>query len=66
MITVKTELVPFSVPNYVLVKSRPGLRQDGIKEGVKYHVSELDDETLESLCAQFRSDVFKKAKNGLL
>lgn len=65
MITIETELCPFSVPNYVLVKSRPGLKQDGIKEGAKYHISELDDATLEELCRQFRDDVFRKAKNPL-
>lgn len=65
MISVKTELQPFSVPNYVLVKGRPGLRQDALKEGMKYHVSELDEAMLEALCRQFRDDVFRKAKNPL-
>lgn len=65
VITVETELLPFTVPNYVLVKRKPGRRQDGINfDGPKYHLSELPHETLEKLCAQFRGSIFEKAAKG--
>jgi hypothetical protein len=63
-ITLDQELVPFTVPNYVMAKSKPRPRQDGIIENPKYHLSELSDETLKALCDQFRIDVFTKARGG--
>jgi len=63
MIKVNIELEPFRVPNYVLVKQKAGLRQDGFQvDTPKYHVRDLDVETLERLCNEFRQAIFEKAK----
>lgn len=60
-VNIEIELLPFTVPNYVLVKEQPKLKQEGFTEGRKYHLSELEPETLYSLCEQFKKDVFEKA-----
>ena len=61
--TMKIKLKPFSIPNYVIVETTPSPRQEGLKEALKYHLSELDDETLTKLCDGFRDGVFKKARS---
>jgi hypothetical protein len=61
-ITTEQELQPFQVPNYVLTVKPPQSRQEGFREGPKYHLSELSDDVLESLCKRFRDDVFAKAR----
>lgn len=67
MSTIKVELQPFTVPNYVLVGSKSGLHQDGAWfDGLKYHISELSSETLSELCDEFRDAVFAKAARGPL
>jgi len=55
------DLLPFNVPNYVLVVPKTGKREDGFTESPKFALSELSVETLEELCAQFRREVFIKA-----
>lgn len=61
-ITTEQELQPFQVPNYVLTVAKVRPKQDGWVETPKYHLSELSDEVLESLCKKFRDDVFAKAR----
>lgn len=60
-ITLDVELKPFQVPNFVIVKTLPRPRQEGIQEAPKYRLSDLDAITLEKLCDEFRTEVFKKA-----
>ena len=55
------ELNNWIVPNYVSQKMTVGLRQDGIKEPLKFSLSELDSETLSGLCDEFRREIFRKA-----
>lgn len=62
MIKTTVELVPFHIPNFVVQKIPPGRRQDGFKEAPKFHLSELDIDTLEALCDQFKEDVLAKAR----
>ena len=56
------KLRPFSVPNFVIQETAPGLKQGGFKEPPKFALHELDTETLEALCVQFREDVFAKVE----
>lgn len=62
---IKIKLKPFRVPNFVLVDAdRVGQRQDGFNpdnNGMKFELSQLDEDTLDELCEQFRADVFQKA-----
>lgn len=60
-IKIDLELRPFEVPNYVSVNESPSARQEGFIEGRKFHLSELDEETLSGLCDEFRAQVFAKA-----
>jgi len=62
---IEMELVPFNVPDVVYVKEKPTLRQQGLVEGRKIHLSELDAETLDTLCFEFRKAVFQKAQTQL-
>ncbi len=62
MPSVKLKLRPFMIPNYVLADAPPRPRQEGLQETPKFHLSELDDETLEELCAEFRRGVLARAK----
>lgn len=59
--TIEIELQPFTVPNFVLTVQAPRPKQDGIQETPKYALSDLDPNTLERLCNQFRDAVFEKA-----
>lgn len=61
MPVMKLELQPFSTPNFALAKVRSGLRQEGIIEGPKWPLSEVDADTLSELCDEFRAEVFRKA-----
>lgn len=59
--TLKIELQPFKVPDFVLAVEKPGLREEGISWAQSYPLSDLDVETLEALCDAFRVEVFRKA-----
>lgn len=58
----KIEINPLTVQNYVIGKMPPRERQEGFVEAPKWHVSELDAETLAELATQYRKDLFEKAK----
>jgi hypothetical protein len=55
------ELHPFQTPNFVRAVGKTGLRQDGIQETPSYPLSDLDPETLDRLCSDFRAAVFRRA-----
>ena len=57
----KVELLPFSTPNYVIVKTEPRPRQEGLYEAPKYSLASVPAEDLAMLCDQFRAEVFEKA-----
>ena len=61
-VEMELDLLPFKTPNFVLVKQEPGKREDGFKEGPKFHLKDLDSLTLDKLCDDFRNEVFKKAE----
>jgi len=58
---IKVELVPFKVPNFVIAMGEPGAERDGLMCSMAVSLSELDSETLNVLCSDFRAEVFKKA-----
>ena len=60
-VKIELDLVPFNTPNYVRIKEKPRKREEGFKEGITIHLSELDSLTLGKLCEEFRKGVFKKA-----
>lgn len=61
MAKIQVELQPFLVPIYVIVKAKPRPKHEGIIESPKYALDELDAETLDSLCREFRAAVFGRA-----
>lgn len=60
-VTKEVKLHPFAVPDYVFVETPPRPRQEGFAEGPKFHLKELSEETLNSLCDNFRKEVFRKS-----
>lgn len=52
----KIDLQPWTTPNFVtaVTKSRP--RQEGMHEAPKWHISDVDAETLAEQCDRFRAD----------
>jgi len=58
---IEIELAPFTVPNYVLVKETSSERKELQDEARKFHVSEIDADTLYRMCMDFTDEVFKKA-----
>lgn len=61
MTSIKIELAPFIAPDYVSIKGRNGLKQDGFRILPQYSLNELDEQTLSDLCDEFRMNVFLKA-----
>lgn len=64
-INVSMEIKDFTVPNFVVPITALGERQDGITFSDGIPLSDLDSETLEQLCTNFRASVFKKAGKPL-
>ena len=62
MITIKTEIQEFIVPDFVYPVAKVGKRQDGFSLLPTIPLGDLDEETLRDLCMQFREDVFEKAR----
>jgi hypothetical protein len=58
---VKIELRPFTVPNFVIQVTGPVRRQDWFREAPSYPLSEVDADTLATMCSDFRTAVFAKA-----
>jgi hypothetical protein len=61
IIAIETKLQPFLVPEYVTHEAPPKARQDGFSLAPRIPLGELSDETLDALCAQFRTTIFAKA-----
>lgn len=60
--TLKVTLKPFTVPNFVIIETPPGRRQDGVDfESPKVALNDLEPEDLDRLCEEFRRAVFDKA-----
>lgn len=73
--TIEIDLVPFSAPDYVNEKSypdptvaptlgeptRPGQEVKLTRQAIQLMLCDLDAETLDKMCDEFRKSVFKKA-----
>ena len=59
--TISVKLRLFSIPKFVIVEPPTGQRQDGMKEAQSFALADLEPETLEALCNEFVTGVFKKA-----
>lgn len=59
----KIEIQPWITPNYITGIVPPRKRQDGFNPDLapKWHISEVDVETLSEQCNKFRDEIFKKA-----
>lgn len=58
---IKLDLLPFNVPDTVLVKGPIGRRQDGWKPLDRIPLKDLDLATLNGLIEEFRIGVYEKA-----
>lgn len=59
---IEIELLPFSVPNFVIAKTEPKPCQEGFSEAPKFHLREVSETALSDLCDAFRASVFSKAE----
>lgn len=57
----KVELQPWMTPEFVTAVTKPRLRQEGMQEAPKWHISDVDAKTLAEQCDRFRADIFAKA-----
>lgn len=55
------KLKPFNVPSFAIQEIPAGSRQEGFTQAPSYPLSDLGADTLDALCAEFRSSVFAKA-----
>lgn len=62
MATAPIKLRPFTVPNFVICEMPARPKQDGMVNPPKFALHELDDETLLSLCDEFKLAVMAKAR----
>lgn len=62
---VEIEIQPFTIPNYVILKI-PGDSNTRTEGAKTLPLKELSSETLDKLCEDFKSEVFKKAGKGFL
>ncbi len=61
MPTLKMDVNPWIVPNFVSLRMPPGKRQDGWTPAPGLPLSEVDPRTLADMCAAFRAEIFRKA-----
>lgn len=57
------EIQPWTVPNFVIGKMPGVKRDDGFNPDAcpKWHIKDMDSETLAAQCDKFRAEVFQKA-----
>ena len=53
---IQVELKPFAAPNFAIA-----VEPHGVEKKTAYALCELDEETLDAMCDEFRTEVFKKA-----
>ena len=58
---VKLAVVPWSVPNFVILQFAPRPRQEGFTEAPKLELAAVEADTLAQMCDDFRAEVFRKA-----
>ena len=61
MASVQLELLPFPVPTGVIVKVKPGRREDGFRPAPELKLTELSPVDLDAMCEEFRTAVFNAA-----
>jgi len=60
MSSIKIELKPFTVPNFVIGADKTSSRQNDWTESSLYPLSEVDEEPLNDMFNEFKDAVFKK------
>lgn len=58
--TIEVELQPFTVPDKVYAVAPEGTRQGGFVAPTSFWLSDLDADTLDTMCNEFRREVFKR------
>ncbi len=61
MAKIQQNLRPFGLPNFAVVETGPRPKQEGVVEPPRFHLSDLEPQTLSELCDEFRAGVFEKA-----
>jgi len=61
---IELELIPWTTPNFVRIKTPISLKQDGPQETPAIPLSEIHAEVLGEMCDHFRAEIFKKANKN--
>jgi len=62
MAEVKQKLITPSVPNFILIETKPGRKHDGLQESPKIAIGELPNETLEEIAADWKKELLRVAQ----
>lgn len=61
-IKLKMKLITPSVPSFICVQSKPGLRQEGFQEALSISIADLPKDTLEEIAKKWKEDLLAKAE----
>jgi len=61
MAEIKMKLKTPSVPNFIVIETTPGKREDGFKEAPTIRVGDLSNETLEEIAEDWKRALFENA-----
>jgi hypothetical protein len=56
------KVLPFTLPNFVIIKPKPRPRQEGFRGVATFPLSDVEAAELSRMCDEFRAGVFAKAK----
>lgn len=62
MVEITLKLKTPEVPNFVMVESTPGMRQEGFSEGLKVSIADLSEAQLEKLADDWKISLVNKSK----
>lgn len=62
MAEIKQKLKIPSVPNFILIETPPGLRQEGWKESMSISIADLSPETLIEIADEWKKELLAKAQ----
>jgi len=57
------DLIPFTIPDSVLLTLPPGTKQDGFTAGPKIPLGDIQDDILHEMCDDFRTAIFERAQD---
>ena len=63
-VEMSVELVPWITPNFISIRSPERPRHEGFNELPKYALKDVDEQTLSTMCDNFRKEARRKTGAG--